>query len=97
MINATKYNRLLKITTLSIVALAGVTPSAYAWKAYPRGWNVEANVPKPTYDFVPGQWGDSKRYEPGQTSPGNNPSHAMNCPTVIYGFTPGSGHYHEIR
>jgi ABC-type Na+ efflux pump permease subunit len=89
--------RLLGVGTLAITVMAAAMSLAHAGSAYPPGWNVQRDVPKPAFDFIPGQWNDSKRYWPEQTAPGNNPSHDMAYPPVLYQLTPGGGRYHSVQ
>lgn len=94
---ATTYNRLLGIGTFAIAVLAAAMPLAHARNAYPPDWNVQKDVPKPVFEFIPGMWNDIQRYWPDQTSPGRNPSRAMEYPKIIYQITPGSDRYHSIQ
>jgi hypothetical protein len=87
----------LGFAIIAITVLAGAMSSAHAGNVYQPGWNVKRDVPEPYFNFLPGQWGDSKRYWPDQSLAGNNPSHAVESPSVIYSMTPGSDHYHSVR
>jgi hypothetical protein len=94
---ATRYNRLFGITALALAVRAGMMSAAQARNAYPPGWNVEKDVPKSYFDFIPGKRFDWRRYWPDQTRPGDSPSRAMTYPPLIYQLTPGSNRYHAIR
>jgi len=83
--------RLLPAVALALGTLAFGAPAAFA-DQYPKGWEVQStNLPKPTYDFLPG-WHNARMRVPGAAAAAT----PTNDAPLKYEFTPGSTTFHHI-